>query len=214
MSVASSSGTIAKRQKTGAGKEKVQPFEFDKKLASWFSMSSDGEFGRSEKCREDYDNDSEYEQDEGEEAHKLECKTLGEIFALNHVNLITVVQTLMMDHDLTLYVQKVFMDDKYLKTGEADHLAFELCTCRATHITYFNEVEQTLLAGLQILYTFSKNGKLNGNNKEKDASAIRSHSKKDGYTNIDLTFKFNGQDVKLAIRGSVGDSYISLYVQD
>jgi hypothetical protein len=208
------SGTSPKRQKTDAGKKKDDTIEFDKKLSCWFSMSSDGKFGRSEKCREDYDNDSEYEQDEGEEAHKLEGKTLGEIFSLNHVNLITVVQTLMMERDMTLYVQKVFMDDKYLKTGEADYSAFELCTCRATKITYFNEIEQPLLAGLQILYSFSQNGKLNGNNKAKDASASRTHSKKDKHTNIDLSFKFNGQDVRMAVREAMNESYISLYVHD
>lgn len=203
-----------KRKKLKTSEAKI---EFCKKTALHYSLSSDCEFGREE---------SDSEEGEGEdgiddrmprrqsESWKQDSKTIGEVLSYNHANLSSVVLHLMNNRNTEVMAQAAFLKGEYLKTGQHDHCE-DLDLLTLNNMTYYaGNVEQAIVAGLQIVYFFAKSGRLNGKHTAKDAEVMFSHNKAKKFTRFDVFYKINGYDTKLAIAQEGQDSYISLYIQD
>lgn len=184
--------------------------KFEKKLASAFSLSSDGIIRWGE--------ESDGEESDGDKRHedRFSGKTIGEIFSMNHANLTSVIMTLMMERKMSVYAQRLFLDDAYLTTGKypGDGNGFELVTIGWAELVAVGKVEQALIAGLQIIYHYAKNKRLNSKHKADDATVSLYHNKRDGFTRFDATYELNGHTSKLAVVEEGGESYMSLYVED
>ncbi len=191
----------ASRKAKSSGK-----IRFGKVTAPFFSLSSDGITRAVESSGE--------EEDECHE-DKFEGKTLGQIFSMNHANLTEVVMDLMQERGLRVLAQRLFLDDKYFETGKfekGDDL--ELISVGMTSLCALGKLEQALLAGLQIIYHYAKNKRLNGKFSAEDATGSLHHNKESRFTRFDVTYELNGYTSKLAVVEEGNECYISLYVED
>lgn len=176
-------------------------FSFGKTLQTHFSLASDGEFGR--------------EEDESDDVAPLPKCTLGKLFAMNHPNLTSVLLDLMYrPNPVQVYAQQALVDETYLKTGHYDSDGLELLTVRPSDFTAFSHVEQCIVAGLQIVYHFARDGKLNATHSVDDANVSMQHSSSKRETNIVVDFRVDGHATKLAVREHGDEAYISLYIED
>ena len=145
----------------------------------------------------------ERDDDEGDTEVDMSEKSVPDIFAMNHDNLLTVVMDLMTNKRLKVAVSKVLLDpgEKYINTGRFKYEDGEPVYVSPVHLTCVGSIEKVMIPALQILYRFFQ---VHAVRAEMEASAsgsdytVRVGINGEG-VRMRVVYKFNGHDIMLTI---------------
>lgn len=178
------------------------PNAFNFVLEDSWALSSD---------RQDHSPNSD-DDEVGDEAvaAQLAGKTMREIFAMNHPNLLTIVFSLMMTDRLVFVVSNAFLEpeEKYIETGEynyAESGPVLIPKNRTYYICAVGCVEKVLLPALQILYACA--GESNDVVRGDDYTVILDPV-------LHVKYKFNGHEVQMKIEDDGTQSRLTLYIDE
>jgi hypothetical protein len=119
--------------------------------------------------------------------------SLAEIFTRKQADVIETVGNLMRTRRMTVRVQQMLTSNNYFESGHGRDEC-QMLTCKLATIVAVGQIQQVLVAGLQILYDVRANERaLEG----EDYSVL--YYCEGGVTNIKVTFKFHGQWVNLSL---------------
>jgi hypothetical protein len=147
---------------------------YDKRIASgWYSLSNAPDGPKTERRRH-----REPRRDLHPEAGRRDRDGIG---------------NLMRTRRMTVRVQQMLTSNNYFESGHGRDEC-QMLTCKLATIVAVGQIQQVLVAGLQILYDVRANERaLEG----EDYSVL--YYCEGGVTNIKVTFKFHGQWVNLSL---------------